>query len=138
MKYVPRLPFSVVPALAIAAAAATAADRTPWKAPARAAGVTNPVSADPTSISVGKTLFTRECASCHGDSGKGNGPDAADLSRQPPDFAAPPVAAQTDGELFWKITEGRKPMPRFSRTLRDDQRWHLVNFIRSIAARRGG
>jgi mono/diheme cytochrome c family protein len=135
MKYLHPLSLVIITAVT---AATTAADRAQWKAPARAAGVKNPVTADAASLSTGKALFARECASCHGESGRGNGPDAADLSRQPPDFAAPPVAAQTDGELFWKITEGRKPMPRFARSLRDDQRWHLVNYIRSITARRGG
>jgi mono/diheme cytochrome c family protein len=135
MKYLHPLSLVIITAVT---AAATAADRAQWKAPARAAGVKNPVTADAASLSTGKALFARECASCHGESGKGNGPDAADLSRQPPDFAAPTVAAQSDGELFWKITEGRKPMPRFARSLRDDQRWHLVNYIRSITARRGG
>jgi mono/diheme cytochrome c family protein len=132
MKYVHPLSLVIITAVT---AAATAADRTPWTAPARAVGVKNPVTADPTSLSAGKALFARECASCHGESGKGNGPDAADLSRQPPDFAAPTVAAQKDGELFWKITEGRKPMPRYGRLLHDDDRWNLVNYIRSIARR---
>jgi mono/diheme cytochrome c family protein len=135
MKSAHRLLLAVVATLAVAA---TAADRPQWKAPARAGGVKNPVTPDATSIAAGKALYARECASCHGDTGKGNGPDAADLSRQPPDFAAPGVAAQTDGELFWKLAEGRKPMPRFGRILSDDQRWHLVNYIRSITARRGG
>jgi mono/diheme cytochrome c family protein len=105
----------------------------PWRAPARAANVGNPVPADSNSLAAGKALYTKECAACHGPAGKGNGPDAADLSRQPPDFAAPAVAGQSDGELFWKITEGRKPMPRYARTLKDDDRWHLVNYIRSLA-----
>lgn len=107
----------------------------PWRAPARAADAPNPVRADDRSLAVGKTLFTKECAACHGESGKGNGPDAADLSTHPPDFAAPAVAAQSDGELFWKMTQGRKPMPGFGRTLSDDDRWHLVNYIRSISHR---
>lgn len=110
----------------------------PWKAPARAAGFRNPVSADARSLEAGKSIYARECATCHGDTGKGNGPDAADLSRQPPDFHAPAVAGQSDGELFWKLTEGRKPMPRYGRTLSDDDRWNVVNYIRSIEGGGGG
>jgi len=103
-----------------------------WRAPARAANLKNPMRSDAASLAAGKAMYTRECASCHGDAGKGNGPDAADLSRPPADFAAPTVAAQSDGELFWKMTEGRKPMPRYARTLRDEERWHVVNYIRSL------
>ena len=32
-------------------------------------------------------------------------------------------------------TEGRRPMPRFQKTLSDEQRWHLVNYIRSLKPR---
>ena len=103
-----------------------------WKAPARAAHFKNPINADSRSLEVGKTIYAKECATCHGDTGKGNGPDAADLSRQPPDFTAPAVAGQSDGELFWKVTEGKKPMPRYGRTLSDDDRWNVINYIRSI------
>jgi mono/diheme cytochrome c family protein len=105
----------------------------PWKAPARAANAQNPIHADDRSLTLGKALFVKECMTCHGESGKGNGPDAADLSTQPPDFAAPAVAEQSDGELFWKMTQGRKPMPSYRRMLSDDDRWNLVNYIRSIS-----
>jgi mono/diheme cytochrome c family protein len=105
----------------------------PWKAPTRAANSPNPIRSDDRSLAVGKTLFAKECMTCHGESGKGNGPDAADLSTQPPDFAAPAVAEQSDGELFWKMTQGRKPMPSYARTLSEDDRWNLVNYIRSIS-----
>jgi mono/diheme cytochrome c family protein len=103
-----------------------------WKAPARAAHFRNPVSADSKSLAAGKALYARECVSCHGEGGRGNGPDAADLSRQPADFTSPAVAGQADGELFWKLTEGNKPMPRYGRMLSEDDRWNLVNYIRSI------
>jgi mono/diheme cytochrome c family protein len=116
-----------------AAATAAAGTSREWKAPARAAATSNPVRADDKSLAAGKTLYAKECASCHGDTGKGNGPDAADLSRQPPDFASPAVARQSDGELFWKMSEGRKPMPRFARKFPEADRWNLVNYIRSIA-----
>jgi mono/diheme cytochrome c family protein len=39
----------------------------------------------------------------------------------------------TDGEIFWKITEGRRPMPSFKKELTDEQRWQLVNFLRRLA-----
>jgi mono/diheme cytochrome c family protein len=103
-----------------------------WKAPTRAASTTNPIRADDRSLAAGKGIYLKECAACHGETGRGNGPDAANLSRQPPDFAAPLIRQQTDGEFFWKITEGKKPMPRFARSLNDEQRWHLVNYIRSF------
>ena len=104
-----------------------------WDAPARAAGIKNPIPADDQSIAAGKIVYTKECSACHGESGRGNGPEAANLSRQPADLCAAPVQQQRDGEIFWKITEGKKPMPSYAHTLKDEERWQVVNYIRSLA-----
>jgi mono/diheme cytochrome c family protein len=110
----------------------TADPASAWKAPARAATAKNPVPADERSLAAGKALYARECVACHGPTGRGDGPDAKDLARPPSDLTAPSTRQQSDGELFWKLTEGRRPMPRFGRSLTDDQRWHLVNYIRTL------
>jgi mono/diheme cytochrome c family protein len=96
-----------------------------WEAPSSAAGRQNPVPADRTSVAEGKALFDRYCASCHGARGKGN---------VGPDLAVPGVQSQTDGALFWKISQGRSPMPSFEDVLTAHQRWDLVNYIRTLAA----
>jgi len=103
-----------------------------WKAPRSAATRRNPIPADDRSFAAGKAQYAKECVSCHGVDGRGNGPEAANLSRPPADLGSPAVANQSDGELFWKMTEGKKPMPRYARTLSDDDRWNLVNYIRSL------
>jgi mono/diheme cytochrome c family protein len=41
----------------------------------------------------------------------------------------------TDGELFWKITEGRPPMPSYEHQLSETQRWQLVNYLRELVIR---
>jgi mono/diheme cytochrome c family protein len=43
------------------------------------------------------------------------------------------MSEATDGELFYKISEGKKPMPVFKNKLTEDQRWELVLLIRSFA-----
>jgi mono/diheme cytochrome c family protein len=105
----------------------------PWNAPARAARKKNPIPADDKSIAAGKVVYTKECLSCHGTTGKGDGPASKDLEKPPGNLSNPAMADQTDGTLFWKVTEGRKPMPSFSATLTDDQRWEVVNYIRTLA-----
>jgi len=40
----------------------------------------------------------------------------------------------TDGEIFYQITQGRKPMPSFRKKLTEDQRWRLVILVRSLAS----
>ena len=43
------------------------------------------------------------------------------------------MATVTDGEIFYQITEGRRPMPSFKRRLTQDQRWQLVLLVRSFS-----
>lgn len=104
-----------------------------WQAPARAAKKKNPVASDEKSIADGKSLYVQECLACHGDSGKGDGPSAKDLERKPGDLSNPKMWAQTDGALFWKITEGKKPMPTYEQKFTEDQRWAVVNYLRTLA-----
>ena len=104
-----------------------------WKAPARAAKKKNPVPADQKSIARGKAAYVRECLSCHGNSGRGDGPKAKEIEKHPGNLADPKMWDQTDGALYWKTTEGKKPMPEFSKLLKDDERWDVVNYMRTLA-----
>ena len=105
-----------------------------WKVPDRAAAQANPVPADDQSLQAGKKLYARECLDCHGGSGRGDGPGARDLEAPMPDLTRPKMWQQSDGAIFYKITEGREPMPS-SQELSDQQRWHLVNYVRTLAPR---
>jgi mono/diheme cytochrome c family protein len=124
-----------VGALAVASFHSVAEEAKPdeWKAPARAARRKNPIPADEKSIATGKDVYAHQCLSCHGAGGKGDGPAAKDINPKPHDLGAPNVVEQTDGALFWKITEGKKPMPTFEKLISEDERWHVVNFVRTFA-----
>jgi mono/diheme cytochrome c family protein len=107
-----------------------------WVAPVRAAKKKNPIPADEKSIALGKGVYIRECLSCHGTTGKGDGPAAKDLIRKAGDLSNPKMWAQSDGALFWKISEGRTPMPTFEKLIKDENdRWHVINYIRTFAPR---
>jgi len=104
-----------------------------WKAPSFRARKKNPVAVDAQSIAAGKTLYIQECISCHGSAGKGDGPAASDLVKAATDLSSPVVADQSDGALFWKISTGRSPMPTFKDLATDEQRWQVVNYMRTLA-----
>jgi mono/diheme cytochrome c family protein len=108
-----------------------------WKAPARAAKKQNPIPADANSIAAGKVVYTKECFSCHGATGKGDGPAAAALEKSPGNLSDPKMWEQTDGALFWKITTGRKPMASYENLLTEEQRWYVINYVRTLAPRIG-
>lgn len=86
------------------------------------------------SITDGMALFGEHCAVCHGPRGAGDGPAAATLQPRPPDLRASHVALHTAGDIFWWITNGRPPMPAFGDRLDADARWHLINYLRALAA----
>jgi len=103
-----------------------------WKAPADAKNVKNPSPKDPKMIAEGKKLADTNCVSCHGPGGKGDGPAAAALPPpKPADWTSAKVKAETDGEVFWKISNGRGAMPPWKH-LPDKDRWALVDYIRSL------
>ncbi len=104
-----------------------------WKAPVRASKRKNPIPMDEKSIARGKDLYAQNCLSCHGATGKGDGPAAKDLPKKVRDLADPKTLAETDGALFWKITEGKAPMTSYEKLIPEEDRWHLVNYLRTLA-----
>ena len=100
-------------------------------------------------------LFAINCAVCHGSSLRGDGPitqlkrvdDTPVLNRGPfpADLMADATGNATDGELFGFISGGGRqglasilrgresasPMPEFRRLLTEEERWHLVQYLRS-------
>lgn len=104
----------------------------PWNAPATADKEKNPIASDAASLEAGKDVYKKKCYDCHGKKGKGDGPKSAELDKSPQDFTKGDFQKQSDGSLFWKISEGKKPMPSFKHELTKDQRWQVVNYIRTL------
>src|SRR6188508_1850712 len=77
----------------------------PWPVPEKYMKMANPVKADAASVSAGKSLWTKHCASCHGKSGLGDGTKAPTLKTQPGDFSKADFKSQSDGSIFYKTSE---------------------------------
>lgn len=78
----------------------------------------------------GATTYNTNCVSCHGNPGKNNNMKA--LNPTPKDLATADAQNQTDGDLFYKISEGNPLMPKFKTILSENDRWKLVSYIRSF------
>ena len=113
---------------------AAADDSKGWVVPPEAKAAINPLAATPAVLAAGRALYDDKCVSCHGDKGKGDGPESEMYDTPPADLTKPGLLdGMSDGELFWKITQGRRPMPSFRKQYTDEQRWQLVHFIRTFA-----
>ncbi len=104
-----------------------------WTVPASFLNMPNPVKADKSSLDIGKSLWNKHCASCHGKTGLGDGPKAATLDTPSGDFSSAAFQKQTDGALFYKTVEGRGDMPGYKKKIPDkEDMWSLVNFMRTF------
>lgn len=107
-----------------------------WNVPPDAKQMKNPVALNAATLDSARVLYGNDCAKCHGIHGDGKKPPGSmySYSTKPTNFTdAKLVDAMSDGEIFWKITNGRKPMPSFKIRLTDEQRWELVSLIRIFA-----
>ena len=100
-----------------------------WRPPAEAVAKKNPLATKPEAGAGGEKLFKRNCVECHGEDGTGL------VKKHAADLQLAKVQEQSDGALFWKITNGNpdRGMPSFSR-LPELQRWQLVLYVRKLGA----
>jgi mono/diheme cytochrome c family protein len=106
-----------------------------WNIPEDAKLRQNPIHGSPQALDAARILHDDHCERCHGKTGRGDGADATKFSTSPGDLTDESrMNAQSDGELFYKISEGRRPMPEFKTKLTEEQRWQLVLLMRSLAS----
>lgn len=103
-----------------------------WAAPAEYKTMKNPVAKGDASNKAGMALYTKNCASCHGKAGLGDGVKARMLKEFPGDFSAAAFQGQADGEHFYKTKFGKGEMPKYEGKLSDDDIWNIVNYMRTF------
>jgi mono/diheme cytochrome c family protein len=110
-----------------------------WTVPEEDKKRQNPVVIAETSLAAARDVYRERCLRCHGETGKGDGSDAGMYGVKAADFSdAHMMSEMTDGEIFYKLSEGRRPMPSFKKRLTAEQRWQLVHFLRTFAGKPGG
>ena len=105
----------------------------PWAVPEKNAKMANPVKSDAESLKIGKEVWNKHCSVCHGKTGAGDGSKAAQLETAMEDISGAAVQGQSDGALYYKISEGREEMPSFKKKISDtEELWSVVNFMRTL------
>jgi len=114
--------FSMFPFLVLGAADSPFRD-----APASAKTTKNPLAGQQTAIDAGKTVYARNCLSCHGKALKGTG--------NVPSLVDGKLKGITSGEIFWFITKGDKPngMPSWA-FMPEEKRWQVVSYVQAVAS----
>src|SRR3972149_7171418 len=97
-----------------------------WEVPAKYKSMKNPVKADDESKMAGKGLYNKNCASCHGKTGLGDGVKARSLATHPGDMSKDEFQNQTDGEKFYKSMYGKGDMPSYEGKIAEEDMWNIV------------
>ncbi|MCX6276078.1 MAG: cytochrome c [Bacteroidetes bacterium] len=103
-----------------------------WDTPAWTDTIKNPLAHVAAAADSGKVTYLKICSVCHGNGGKGDGVAAAGLAIKPANHTGPNVQLQTDGSLFYELSNGHAPMPAYKTILTEKQRWQLICFIRTL------
>ena len=104
-----------------------------WEVPEKYQNMKNPTDPEE-DLSIGKSLYSKHCQSCHGKEGYGDGKKAKEVEGDLGDFSSEEFQAQSDGALFYKTTFGREDMPEYTKKMPDDEdRWLIVNYMRTLA-----
>ncbi len=104
-----------------------AADNPFHDAPGSAKAMKNPLAGKPAAVDAGKTVYARNCLSCHGKALKGTG--------NVPSLIDGKLKGVTQGEIFWFVTKGDKPngMPSWA-FLPEEKRWQVVSYVEAVAS----
>lgn len=116
----------------------------PYEIPEVAVNRKNPILRTDLSLRGAQTLWKKHCETCHGVSGRGDGPNAR-LHEQrkghaPRNLTNPKVQENlSDGEIFWRISKGIIEegnvviMPKYETKIPSEtERWQLVLYVREL------
>jgi mono/diheme cytochrome c family protein len=96
------------------------------------------VKATPASIANGETIYKRQCQTCHGAAGLGDGPASKFLKGKLPNFTDKTAMAKIkDEEILDTVTNGVKTdvgtMPTFKTKLKPEEIQDVINYVHSLA-----
>jgi len=104
----------------------------PWTIPAEYKKMANPVAKDDANLKLGASSWAKNCASCHGKTGLGDGPKGRMTKTFPGDFSGAAFQAFSDGEMFYQTKFGRGEMPAYDKKIPDNEIWAMVHQMRSF------
>jgi mono/diheme cytochrome c family protein len=100
----------------------------------RAPSIANPLPSSPSVLQEGTSLYRVNCLVCHGAPGVEQSNISKGLNPAAPDLAAPGIQDDSDGELFWIVSNGIRMtgMPAFGPTHSEEEIWSIIAVIRHL------
>ena len=109
-----------------------------FKIPPEYVKMPNPAKPTPAALADARRLYGYDCGMCHGKDGDGKGDLALEMKLELKDWRDPAALEKmTDGELFYILTKGKGKMGGEEPRAKDEQRWQLINLVRSFARKKG-
>jgi len=98
--------------------------------------VVEPLPNRPPSLERGALVYREQCAACHGESGRGDGPKAKSLKGPPPANLADPAVMGNKSllDIFRRIAVGTPgtAMPEFAEDLPAEDRWAVASYVAAM------
>lgn len=105
------------------------AQKSDWEVPADKAERLSPAQFTDENVRAGEAVYNANCVSCHGNPSKKN---YIPLVPEPGDPADSKFSLNQDGELLYKLQEGRGAMPSFKATLSTSDLWNVISYMRTF------
>src|SRR5688572_9517240 len=86
-------------------------------------------------LAEGQAIYQRNCASCHGATGGGDGPAAAGMNPPPPAIGTREAMHDVSPALMYRIVSvgiAGTPMTGWAERLSVDERWNVVAYLNSL------
>ena len=112
--------------------AAQPAKGKPWIIPEKYKIMKSTVKSSDASVQEGEALYRKNCISCHGRTGAGDGIKAKTLDTFPGNFTTSEFQSQSDGTVFYQSKFGRNEMPKYENKIEDTDIWNMVNYMRTL------
>ena len=104
-----------------------------WVIPVNYQTMKNPTYATKENLIIGKALYTKHCKSCHGITGKGDGPKAGEFDSDIGDFSSVEFQSQSEGTMFYKSYVGQHDMPNNEKEIPSPKdMWFIVNHLKIL------
>lgn len=92
----------------------------------------NPSVFNHDSVWRGRRLYSANCLTCHGASGKGDGPVGLEGSLGVPDLLTDFYKNSPQGKVFAVIYNGGVNMPRYGFKFSREEIWDIVNYLKFL------